>query len=157
MEHSTLCARALLDNAIHDGDNRFFIEQFGGDIDQYSLSDYHNLLNNLTNRIRLNILSRGLLLDDVPPNIRELFIHGATLDNVQHFYALPVPTLKKYQHACKGHKKAFSHKTIPRNLLKELAQMSRDVDKLQPQTLVELSSEHTISVLRLMREVVGEL
>ena len=157
MDNSTLCARALLDTAIYNNDSRFFIEHFGGDIEHYTLSDYQNLLSNLTNRLRLNVLSRGLVIDDVPPVIRDLFVQGATLANVQYFYALPDATLKKYREACKPHKKSFVSKAIPRFLLDKLAQMSRKVDTLQPQELIALSDQNEISVYRLMREIIGEL
>lgn len=157
MKHSTLCARTLLDTAIHNCDNRFFLDQFGVDIEQYTLADYHLLLENLTGRLRLNILNRATTIDDVPPVIRDLFTHGATLDNVQFFYDLPTPTLKKYKSACKEHKKTFKHRLIPSTLREQLALLSRDTTKLEPQLLVQLSSAYSISLPRLMREVIGEL
>ncbi|MEZ9752038.1 hypothetical protein AB4425_17255 [Vibrio sp. 10N.261.51.A1] len=156
MEHSTLCARALLDSAIHDRNNRFFIDQFGRDIDQYSLSDYHHLLNNLTDRLQLNLSSRGVLAEDVPPQIKALFCHGATLANVQYFYSLHTRTLRAYQNACKRHKHQFGHNSIDKQLTRHLACLSRDIDKLTADTLIELSSAHQINISRLMREIVGE-
>ena len=157
MDNHTLAARALLDKAIYDSNKRFFIEHFGSDIKDYNLSEYHNLLNNLTNRLQLNLMSRGLIISDVPPVIRGLFVQGATLKNVKHFYSLPTSTLRKYRTACKLHKKSFISKTIPRPLLNDLVLMSRKVDTLQPQTLIDISIESKISIRRLMREVLGEI
>ncbi|WP_390241122.1 hypothetical protein [Vibrio sp. R78045] len=157
MDHSTLCARALLDSAIHNCDSRFFVEQFGRNIEQYNFTDYHKLLNDLTDRLQQKIVTRDVLFEDVPPSIRELFTHGATLNNVQYFYALPTRILRTYQHACKCYKKSFPSKPIPRSLLKYLASLSRNVDQLTADMLVELSIDHQITVPLLLREIVGEL
>lgn len=157
MKHSTLCARALLDHAIQERDNRFFVEHFGERIEEYSLLDYSKLLTNLTSRLRLNILNQAVKLEDVPPVIRDLFIHGATIENVQHFYTVPTSTLNKYRRATLPKKIKFEAKSISRSLLTNLAQMAKNVDKLDALEIIQLSSQNRISVRRLMLEVMGEL
>ena len=156
MLHSTLCARALLDTAIRDENNRFFVDQFGRCLNSYTLADYSMLLQRLESRLTLCIEPRPLDVADVPPEIRELFIYGAKINDVKFFYAIEEPQLRKYFSVSKPYKIPLANKSLSCKLARELAQMSKTVEQLTARTVIELSRTHGISVFRIMREIVGE-
>lgn len=158
MPHSTLCARALLDRAIQERNNRFFVKHFGKTLEQYSLTDYAYLLKSLSKRMQVKILNHlEFTLDEVPPAIRDLFQHGATIENVHHFYPLPLMTLQIYREVCAPKKVMFRHKYLNKELRSQLAFMSRNIGTLTALDIVQLSQRKRISVRRLMAEIVGEL